>query len=444
MQSKLKFYFSHLQERLWVRPLLVCLGSVLVAWLANKSDRIVSFEHVPDISSSSLEDLLKIIAASMLVIATLAVGSMVAAYTSAGSSATPRAFPLIVSDDVSQNALSTFLGAFIFSIVAFIFLTNGFYGVEGRFTLFLLCLVVLSIVILIFLRWVDQIARLGRLGSVIEKVEHSTKAAIINRLSHPYLKASPPTTDFVSHYSVFPESVGHVQQVDIALLDQIAGDLGARIRVETPIGSFAAPHRPLATLNLGAISTKIIHRIQNAFVIGADRKFNGDPRFGLVVLSEIAGKALSPAINDPGTATQVLGVMVRLFSVWNSSLNEREPNNVLYDRVEVAPIAIEDLFEDCFTSISRDGAGMIEVGIRLQEAFRAIASLGNPEMREQAVRCSMIAYKRAESKLDIEEDLKAIKSAVDHHESGPAEVIGGRESHVTARTVSGQSSSSRS
>jgi hypothetical protein len=35
-----------------------------------------------------------------------------------------------------------------------------------------------------------------------------------------------------------------------------------------------------------------------AFHIGGDRVFDDDPRFGLVVLSQIAGRALSPAVND--------------------------------------------------------------------------------------------------------------------------------------------------
>lgn len=70
---------------------------------------------------------------SMLGVATFAVGSMLADYSSASNSATPRSFPLIIADDVSQNALSSFIGAFIFGIVAYVALENGYYGPAGRF-----------------------------------------------------------------------------------------------------------------------------------------------------------------------------------------------------------------------------------------------------------------------------------------------------------------------
>ena len=36
-------------------------------------------------------------------------------------------------------------------------------------------------------------------------------------------------------------------------------------------------------------------------------------------MSEIASKALSPAVNDPGTAINVIGRLVRLLSTWQVS-----------------------------------------------------------------------------------------------------------------------------
>ncbi|MCP8687484.1 hypothetical protein [Marinobacterium sedimentorum] len=51
-------------------------------------------------------------------IATLAIASMVSAWASASSNARLHAYSLVISDYISQNALSIFVGAVIFSIVA--------------------------------------------------------------------------------------------------------------------------------------------------------------------------------------------------------------------------------------------------------------------------------------------------------------------------------------
>lgn len=171
MIDRLKFFVSRLRERLWIRPLAMCVLSVGLASLAKAADYGNVAHFVPSVSAETIETLLKIIAASMLVIATFAVGSMVSSYASASDTATPRSFPLVISDDVSQNALSSFIGSFIFSIVSLIALLNGFYDSGGRFALFCLTLFAFAAVILTFVRWVDRIARLGRLGTTVDKAE---------------------------------------------------------------------------------------------------------------------------------------------------------------------------------------------------------------------------------------------------------------------------------
>ena len=57
-------------------------------------------------------------------------------------------------------------------------------------------------------------------------------------------------------------------------------------------------------------------RFQAAFTIGDERSFEQDPRFGLVVMTEIASRALSAATNDSGTALDVVGRTIRLLTLW--------------------------------------------------------------------------------------------------------------------------------
>ena len=120
MRSHLSFLYKRLSEQLWIRPLLFSLLAVLAAFGAAATDSLGIADLLPRIDHDIVEKLLSIIAASMLGVATFAVGSMVSAYASVSSSATPRAFSLVISDDVSKTALSTFIAAFIFSVIALI------------------------------------------------------------------------------------------------------------------------------------------------------------------------------------------------------------------------------------------------------------------------------------------------------------------------------------
>lgn len=410
--DRARFLLQRLRERLWARPLAVCLLSIGMAFGAHLADGLDIDGLLPLIAGDALESLLTIQASSMMVIATFAVASMVSAYASASTAATPRAFALIVADDVSQNALSTFIGAFIFSIVALAATQNGYYGRAGLFALFVLTLLVFVVVILTFVRWVDRIARLGRMGPTIATVERATAAAIDRRRRSPYLGGAPVRPLQHQGLPVHAARAGYVQQVDVGALQGCAEQAQVRVVVAALPGTFAAPGVPLAWIQVppGGAGADDTAPFVDAFLIGDQRQFDDDPRFGLVVLSQIAGRALSPAVNDPGTAIDIIGALVRLFVQWAQPLAPDAAAST-HDRVEVPALQVEDMFDDAFTSLARDGAPTVEVGIRLQKALHALAQLGDVPMQAAAARHACLALERARLALALPQDLDALRAA---------------------------------
>lgn len=415
MAGRLRFLFNRLGERLWVKPLLMCILSVGGVFVSRLADLAPMAHYVPAINVDSLETLLQILSSSMLVIATLAVTTMVSAYASASNTATPRSFPLIIADDSSQNALSTFVGAFIFGVVTLIAVQNGFYEKAGRFSVFVITLTVFVIVIVTFVRWMDCIARLGRLGNTIVKVEQAAREAIEVRRRYPYMGAVPVPDKVPDGEAVAGDRVGYVQLVDVAVLQEIAEKSDTRIRVLTLPGTLVTPGRPVAeligaTVDDGAEREKIHERIVRSFVIDKNRTFDEDPRFGLITLSQIASRALSPAVNDPGTAIDIIATFVRLLSGWFAP-RDGEPPTPVCDRVWVPGIALDDIFDDAFGAIARDGASLVEIGIRLQKAFAALEAVDNAELAATARRHARRALARAESGLSLEDDRLQVRSA---------------------------------
>ncbi len=421
MVDRIRFFLNRLRERLWFRPLMFCILSVGGAFLAKMVDYPKIGQILPEINPESIETLLAIIAASMLVISTFAVGSMLSAYAAASSTATPRSFSLVVSDDVSQNALSTFIAAFIFSIVALVALKNGYYERAGHFALFILTLVVFAFVILMFLRWVDRIARLGRLTTTIDKVEKATSDAMQRWRCAPTLGGAHTGMIHDDDRAIYGNSIGYVQRIDVSALQTYAEENGIRINVIALPGAFSAPGRALAyttsdSVDLSEIDTR---QIAEAFKIGNDRTFDDDPRYGLIALSEIASRALSPAVNDPGTAIAIIGRFVRLFALWTEPIEEGDKQTIEYDRVGVPEVSLRDMFDDAFTPVARDGAGTVEVSVRLQKAFESLASIGLNSLRVVAIRHARIALARAENALVAPEDLEVLRKAAEFANSAP-------------------------
>lgn len=411
--DRIRFLINRLGDRLWVRPLVVCLLSIGAAFVAKLADDTGLAKFVPVISPDSIETLLSFMASSMLLIATFSVGSMVSAFASASNTATPRSFSLVAADNVSQNALSTFVGAFIFSIVALTAFENAYFNKAGIFILFVQTVIVFGIVIVTFVRWVDSIARLGRLGQTIKMVEKATADAMKRRLSAPTLGGIPIEGSQARGQAVFASRIGYVQHIDMSVIQAWAKKVDARVVITALPGTFSSPDRPLAyvSIPLGDASEIDFTCVAESFQIGDDRRFEDDPRFGLVVLSEIAGRALSPAVNDPGSAIKIIGTMVRLFALWNEPAKEEDEKDPEYDRVAVPQISMRDMFDDAFTAIARDGAGTVEVTVRLQKALHSLASIGDAETRDAARYHRDLALERARKSLDMEEDLVAVRDA---------------------------------
>jgi len=413
--DRLRFIFMRFKERLWVKPLALCLLSIGGAFLAKLADDTGLSDVFPEVSLDSVESLLSIMASSMLVIATFAVGSMVAAYASASTGATPRSFTLVIADDVTQNALSAFIGAFIFSLVSLVAVKNAFYGQAGLFAIFVLTVLVFVIIILTFVRWVDRIARLGRVVNTIAKVEHAACEALDRRRHAPTLGGLPISLDQAKDkgVAVCSSTVGYVQHIDMEQLQSAAEQSNCRVIVMALPGTFVSKSRPLLHVE-GVVEESEPSRqedLVSAFRIGRNRAFEDDPRFGLLALSEIADKALSPGINDPGTAIDVTGTLVRVLTLWQTPLDEDETLEIKYDRVSVPKLDVDDLFDDAFTAIARDGAGIVEVAIRLQKAFAALAESEDTAMKSAAKKHSRLALARSEQAMSHQQDIDSTRLA---------------------------------
>ena len=123
-----------------------------------------------------------------------------------------------------------------------------------------------------------------------------------------------------------------------------------------------------------------------------------------MVLGEIASRALSPAVNDPGTAIDVIGTAVRLLTQWRR-LAEREDDGG-GRRPTAGAGRLCDVLEDVFRPIATDGASSFSVALRLQKAFGALYAEASaaPGLREALLAAAAEAAERAGNGLEAEVD----------------------------------------
>lgn len=132
--------------------------------------------------AEAVDNILNILASSMLAVTTFSLSIMVAAYGSATTNVTPRATRLVVEDVTTQNVLATFIGSFLFSLVGIVALNMGAYGERGRVILFIVTLVVIALIIFTLLRWIQHLTSLGRVGKRRRKLNAQRLKLLLSAL----------------------------------------------------------------------------------------------------------------------------------------------------------------------------------------------------------------------------------------------------------------------
>ncbi|MGQ3285299.1 DUF2254 domain-containing protein [Bosea sp. (in: a-proteobacteria)] len=406
MTSRWLWHLSRITRRMWFRASLFSILAVVTALAAIVLAPYIPSDVPTKIGADSVDNILGIIASSMLAVTTFSLSTMVAAYSAATSNVTPRATRLVMEDTTTQNVLATFIGSFLYSLVGIIALSTGAYGSTGRVVLFVVTAGVIVVIVVTLLRWIDHLSRLGRVTETTERVEAAAAEAMRLYRKQPHMGGSPPVAIPGSARPIHVSRIGYVQHLDVGALSDIAERGKGRIFVQATPGAFVTPVDPVAFAE-GLDVAEQEAEIRGCYTIADVRSFDQDPRFGASVLAEIASRALSPGINDPGTAIDVIGRAVRLLAI---AAEPGEPEQeVACPRVHIPPIVIGDLFDDLFTPIARDGAGVVEIGIRLQKAMLILSRLGPPDFAENAARHSRLALQRASRGLTLEHDLAILR-----------------------------------
>ena len=407
MTTRLQWLLLQVSRQLWVRAAAFCLLAVASALVAVWVKHYIPEDIPTKIGANAVDSLLNILAVSMLSVTIFSLSTLVAALGSATNNVTPRATRLLSEDTTSQNALATFLGTFLFSLVGIIALQTGVYGGRGRVVLYVVTIAVIVLIVITLLRWIHHVTTLGRVGTTTDRVEDAATEAMRQQKRNPYFGGTPLTDSDAIPDDAVPvhaKRMGYVAHMDMEALSEACTDASHRIYVRTLPGGYASLERPLAVV-VGSCSEELVAAVQDAFTVGECRSFDQDPRFGASVLAEIASRALSPAMNDSGTAIDVLGRAARLLAIW-AEPDDQAPS-VEYPRIHVPPILMDDLFDDLFTPIARDGASIVEVALRLQKVLRMLSRLG-PLYRLPSLRHSALALERSEQAMPLQDDRRRV------------------------------------
>ena len=383
---------------------LAGIGIAIAAWVISF---IAPSGFGPEIGQDSVNTILQILASSMLAVTTFSLTTMVSAYAGASSSGTPRSTQLLILDRASQNALSTFIGAFSYSIVGIIVLSSKVLSPAGIALLFLGTLGVIIAVLVALLRWISFLTTFGRVPDIIDRVERAASKAMTAYADAPRCGGARWTPVPSEARAVRATTDGYVTDLHASDLQALAEWQDLQIWVRARPGMTVAEGEVLAHVQ-GEYDEAIETQLRESFDVSAHRTFDSDARLGLIALSEVASKALSPGINDPGTAIGSLRAIERVLRIAQGTNHDEE---ITRPRIRMQTISAEDFVTDGLRPTARDGASVVEVSVRLQrEIGRLVASAPDAEWELALLRESTEALARSRAAMVIDSDIEQVRA----------------------------------
>ncbi|GAB3019337.1 hypothetical protein GCM10011376_29590 [Nocardioides flavus (ex Wang et al. 2016)] len=376
--------WRRLRDKFWALPLLFAAAAVLLGLgLTALDDWLDTSLSIPFLFAGGPEGaraVLSAIITSMISFTGLVFSITVVVLQLTSSQFSPRVLRTFLRDWVNQLALGVFVATFVYALVVLRSVrgtaqTDTFVPQVAVTVAF--GFVLASVVV--FLVYIDHIAQSIRAASIVTRIADETREVLESR--HPadaerHAPLRPPGT---RGRRLAADGPGVVQQVDDTALLRLAEEHDVTICLLRAVGEFVPAGAPLLEVHGEGVPAD--SELLSAVHLGKERSLDEDVGFGLRQLVDIAERALSPGINDPTTAVQVVDQLHDLLRrlVTRPLLPRQRLGETGRLAVHVPQPDLADLVDLAVDEISEFGAGVDRVMRRLGVMLEDLRSAAVPE-----------------------------------------------------------------
>ena len=423
---------SRLSASFWFIPALLTAGAIPLFYFTQALDQITytyltTLPIVYSGGASAARAVVSSVAGSLITVIATVFSLTVVTLQLASSSYTPRVLRTFSSDHGVQAVLGTYIATFLYSLLVLrVIRTPDSEGASLNpmiSTTTTLVLALICVALLIY--FIGHVVKIIQSSSIVGSAHQDTMevvAQLDDLAGTPASDPADPTdrpelADLLAGEPLVARArrSGYVQHVDVGKLLQAMparAGAGKTTVVELPFGpgSFVAAGLPVVRVwpARGSLSED---ELLGAFVFDRERSFRQDFALGLLQLSDIALKGLSPGVNDPTTAMEAMDRTEAIFIALGEKampprVREEETNGskVL---VKVGYYGFDDVVGLAFDQVRRAAfaSGQVAVLARLLEMIgRAVDANELPERRRSLWACAFAVARLAPGQISDPED----------------------------------------
>ncbi|WP_422122694.1 DUF2254 domain-containing protein [Planococcus sp. X10-3] len=305
----MKNFTFWIKEKLWVTPAVYSIFAVALSIIFFYVDLYwidAMSEYIPSILLTNV-DLAKTIMGSLsgalLTMTTFTFSTILVVLTMYSSQFSPRTLKNFVHDRLTWRVLGIFLGGFIYNTLSLLFMRAHLYShdVISTFVGIMIAFFCLA-TFAYFIHHISTTVQVGKL--VIELVEDTER--VVGKFEDLESQAVGPAAGWKPDgikRTVMAGETGFIGYIYFEKLLKFAEKKNMEIELLTCIGEYVHENKPLVNIYAAADDD---FPIDEFFVIGEERTSEQDIEFAMQKLVEIALRAISPGINDPNTANDII------------------------------------------------------------------------------------------------------------------------------------------
>ncbi|NMY50693.1 DUF2254 domain-containing protein [Pseudomonas sp. WS 5011] len=317
----------------------------------------------------------------------------------AAAALSPRVVPGLISDKSHQKTLGFYLGTILFSLllITTIELDNSTQvpslGVLMALAMGIACLG-------LFVHFIHSISRSIQVEYILNNLYHTTLAKLAAREAKlAAIDNLPSWPEEQNWQEVCAQRSGYFKELNVNTINTILCEHDLRMTVMIHRGFFVMSGRPLFKLDR-EVDSAITDALLDCFDFFLEEYAHTHYLFGCTQMSEIAVKALSPGINDPGTAITAIDLLSVLFSKrlalpdLDVTLADDGPPRLLHYE-----LSLDELLQRVFGPIRHYGCADVSVLIGLLQAFKNL----------------LYQPLRAAQKTDLLRHVRSVQETADQH-----------------------------
>lgn len=386
-------WWTRLWEPFWTVPMAIIMVAFIAGVVLPELDSALVrwvpfvFEGGPDGARS----LLATIASAMISVTGLVFSITLVVLQLASSQFTPRILGGFLQSRIVQVTLGVFTASFVYALTVMRAVRDSVDGADGFVPQIAVTVafVLVSAAVAMFIAFINHVTSSIQLTNVVAALGNQTTE--LARRTFPAADADRSVLTWQQTPGDVVLSVdsdqraGHVTTIDHRGLVALADKHEVVIDVVAPIGIFLTEGQVLARVHSTPETSgeldldELRSKISAAVWIDRSRTLQQDVSFGLRQLVDIAERALSPGVNDPTTATQVLDQIHRIL---REVVTRREPPSVVgEDRARLIhrPPCAAEIIRLAVEEINHYGAESLQVPRRLETMFDDLLTVALPE-----------------------------------------------------------------